>query len=131
MELPSLTKSEFYALLDVFLKRVETELNEDTAKRHGILNESAIKDGRRGYHEIGYDEGQRFVKVWDNNGAQRFVKYFVEKATGIIFGTKSWKAYNPNHTYGDLTTIDEWNWGGYRGESKKGIDSLVPPSMRR
>jgi hypothetical protein len=119
MELPSLSKSEFYALLDLFLKRLETELNEDTIKRHSILNESALKEGRRGYHEIGYDEGQRFVK------------YFVEKATGIIFGTKSWKAYNPNHTYGDLTTIDEWEWGGYRGVSKKGMDSLVPPSMRR
>jgi hypothetical protein len=130
MQLPSLSKSEFYALLDPFLKLLEVEQNERIKEQHPSLQESALKAGRRGYSEIGYDEGLRFVKVWNDNGG-KYVKYFVEKETGIIFGADGWKKYNPNRVYGDLTTITEWSWGEYYGVSKKGLSTLVPKSMRR
>lgn len=130
MELPSLTKAEFYALLDKFVALVEKEHNERTKEDHPILQEMALKEGRRGYYEFGYDEGKRFVKVWYQT-PQRSVKYFVEKQTGIIFGADGWKKYNPNRVYGDLTTINDWSWGDYYGVSKKGLDTLVPKSMRR
>jgi len=130
MQLPSLTKAEFYALLDPFLKLLETEQNERIKEQHPILHEMAVKQNRRGYNHIGYDEGLRFVKVWSESG-QRSVKYFVEKETGIIFGAKGWKAYNPIHVYGDLTTINDWSWGEYYGKNKNGMKSMVPKSMRR
>lgn len=134
MELPSLTKAEFYALLDPFLKLLETEQNERVKNDHPILDKGAAEAGRRGYCEIGYDEGLRFVKVWSEHGTtytQKSVKYFVEKQTGIIFGADGWKKYNPNRVYGDLTTINDWWWGNFYGESKNGLETLVPKSMRR
>lgn len=132
MQLPTLTRPEFYTLLAGFTTLLEKEMNERIAIQHPILQEMALKEGRRGYNEIGYDEGKRFVKVWANNGGNsRYVRYFVEKDTGIIFGAEGWKKYNPKRQYGDLTTINDWAWGEYYGVSKKGIDTLVPASMRR
>jgi hypothetical protein len=130
MNLPSLTKAEFYALLDRFMKLLESEQNERVKEQHPSLHESALKEGRRGYTEIGYDEGLRFVKVWADRGG-KYVKYFVEKDTGIIFGAKGWKAYNPIHVYGDLTTIADWSWGEYYATHKQGMKSMVPKAFRR
>ena len=130
MNLPSLTRPEFYTLLAAFTKLLETEQNARIEEQHPSLNRMGIEAGRRGYNEIGYDEGQRFVKVWSDSG-QKSVKYFVEKDTGIIFGADGWKKYNPKRAYGDLTTMSEWEWGEFYGKSKKGLDTLVPASMRR
>lgn len=130
MQLPSLDRPTFYTLLNKFTALLEKEQNERIREQHLILHEGAIEKGRRGYHEVRYDEGQRFVKVWSESG-QRMVKYFVEKDTGIIFGADGWKKYNPNRVYGDLTTMDEWTWGEYYGVSKKGLSTLVPEAMRR
>lgn len=128
--LPRLSPAEFYTLLEPFLKLLEKERNERTAQTFPILHESAIRAGRRGYEHIGFDEGDRFVKVWKENG-QTGVCYFVEKITGIIFGAKGWKAFNPNNEYGTLHTISDWSWGDYYGVSKKGLKTLTPKHLRR
>lgn len=129
---PTLPRSEFYALLDVFVQRLEKEMNEDIDKRFPGSNGREILRGRRGYHEIGYDDGNRFARIVNHaNNGQTFVKYFVEKNTGIIFGAKSFKIYNPNHEYGTLTTLDEYDWGGYYAARKDGKPTLVPKALRR
>jgi hypothetical protein len=127
-----LTLDRFYALLTPFMELLEKEMNEETERLFpNSLNKMGIAEGRRGYNEIGFDEGgKRFVRVWQNNG-QKSVRYFVEKETGIIFGAKGWKAYNPNHEYGTLETITEWNWGGYYATSKSGKTSMVPKNLRK
>lgn len=125
-------RGEFFTKLEVFIKRLEAEQNESIATRHPILNDNAVKNGRRGYNHCGFDEGgSRFVRVWSENGIQKFVKYFVEKDTGVIFGAKGWKAYNPNHQYGTLDTLDEYEWGDYYGKRKDGKPTLVPKAQRR
>jgi hypothetical protein len=129
----NLTKGEFFTKLDQFCRVVEEQMNADTDQRHGPgLNTSAREKGRRGYHQIEYDTaGKRFVRVFDRGESQRLVRYFVEIETGVIFGAKGWKAYNPIHEYGNLDTINDWNWGGYYAASKNGKKSMVPKEARR
>jgi hypothetical protein len=127
----------FKAKLDVFCALLEQERNEDLKQQSSILHTEAIKEGRRGYYHIGYDEGSRFVKVWDEtyqgnvNYSSKSVRYFIEKETGIVFGANGWKKYNPARVYGDLDTMHDWDWKGYYAESKKGLNTLVPKVMRR
>jgi hypothetical protein len=124
--------TNFDLKLIAFMSLLETEMNADIERRLPTLNESAKKDGRRGYNEIGHDEsGKRFIRVWANTGSQKGVRYFVEKETGTIFGAKGWKAYNPNHEYGTLDTITEWDWSDYYAVSKTGKSSLIPKAARR
>jgi hypothetical protein len=128
----TLTKAEFYMLLDEFIERLEQERNAETEARHGILHRNAIAAGRRGYTHVSYDEGQRFVRVTTESG-QTSVAYFVEKDTGIIFGASSFKKYNPARQFGTLKTVDDYIWGGYYGIPKGGSykDTLVPKALRR
>jgi hypothetical protein len=118
-------------LIVPFCKLVEKEMNEEIAVRHPILHENAVKAGTT-YYTVGYDEGKRFWKVWAGyQDGGKYVRYFVERSTGIIFGAKGWNAYNPNHEYGTLETMDEWNWSGYYAKSKAGKSSFVPQGQRR
>lgn len=117
--------------LAAFVALLEKEQNDRVAKQHPILQENALKDGRRGYEEVGIDEGGRFWKVYNYNGSQRSVKYFVERNTGIIFGASSWKKYNPVHEYGTLDTINEWDWSNYYAVNKNGKKSIVPKAERK
>lgn len=128
--LPELTKAEFYTLLEPFLKLLEKEQNERYAESFPDGHRRALEAGRRGYEHIGFDEGDRFVKVWKESGGKS-VHSFVEKKTGIIFGAKGWKAFNPNNEFGTLHTINEWSWGEYYGKSKKGLKTLTPKHFRR
>ena len=126
--------------LDAFLELLQKEHNERIKTQHSILHDEAIAVGAVGYQITGYDEGGRFWRVWladshdrissDTPGG-RYVKYFVERNTGVIFGAKSWDAYNPVREYGTLDTIEEWDWSNYYGESKTGKDTLVPKHLRR
>ena len=117
--------------LAAFCTTLEAEMNSVAP---AILNASAKEKGFRGYHEID-TEGRktaRFVRVFtSHNGESRSVRYFVERETGIIFGAKGWKAYNPNRQYGTLDSVADWDWSGYYGEHKGGESSLVPAEQRR
>lgn len=133
-----LTKSEFYTKLDVFLRVLEDARNGRQDSTTVSLNQYARENGRVGYHKIGYDEGRRFVRVWDETGTNveksknsTCVAYFVEKDTGVIFGSDGWKKYNPKRAYGTLDTLDEWDWSGYYAVGKYGQDTLVPKMARR
>jgi hypothetical protein len=124
--------TNFATKLADFCVLLERELNEECERVHGsVLNEMGRKLGQPGYHMIGTDTtGARFVRVWDKSGSGTSVKYFVEKDTGIIYGAKSWKVYNPIRKYGTLDTIHDWFWGGYYGTNKDGQSTLVPKSHR-
>lgn len=135
-EVTKIDRDTFYALLTVFIATVQNQRNERVKRDMPVLHERAVKDGEPGYHICGYDDaGSRFVRVWDRSGGQKGVAFFVEKDTGIIFGSKSWKAYNPTREFGTLMTISEWNWEGYNackiGGDGYEVDSLVPKNMRR
>lgn len=114
-----------------FIVRLEREMNEEIVKRYPILQENALTAGRRGYEEVQGQRGRRFMKIVAYNGTQTMVKYFVERSTGIIFGAKSFKVYNPNHEYGTLDTLDQYEWGGYYAMRKDGKTTLVPAGERK
>lgn len=119
--------TNFEQKLIAFMSLLEIERNSVVGE---TLNNLGKQEGRRGYNQIGCDSsGHRFVRVYSDTG-QKAVCYFVEKATGIIFGAKGWKAYNPVHQYGTLDTTSEWNWSGYYAKSKTGKNSLVPKTER-
>ncbi len=127
-EVPTITREEFYRLLPELIQRIETQHNARATK---TLNDMGKAAGRPGYEKVGYDDaGTRFVRVWRDSG-QKGVAVFVEKDTGVIFGAKGWKAYNPNNEYGTLMTLDEWDWSGYYAVHKQGKKSLVPKADRR
>lgn len=121
---------EMLAKLEAFCKLLEDEQNQRASTQYPSLAADAISKGRRGYVHTGYDEGGRFWKVWRESG-QKSVAYFVERDTGIIFGAKGWKAYNPARAYGTLDTINEWDWSEYYGVSKTGQSTLVPKGERK
>lgn len=121
----------FATKLADFIVRLEMEMNGRIAKVHPILLNSAIAEGRRTYEEISAEKGRRFYKVFSYNGSQRSVRYFVERSTGIIFGAASWQKFNPNHEYGTLDTIAEWDWSDYYAKHKQGNPSLVPRHLRK
>jgi len=120
---PTITLADFYTMLPVFIQKLADERNEKINREMPTLGPT--------YHNCGYDEGSRFVKVWDTQHGQKFVAYFVEKATGTIFGAKGWKMYNPNHEYGTLATMHEWDWSDFYAKHKEGKTSMVPKALRR
>ena len=126
-----MNRATFYTKLDAFVARLHEEMERRIIEKYPTLHEGALQKGRRGHHDIGYDEGKRFVRVVDRGESQTFVRYFVEKDTGTIFGASSWKKYNPNREYGTLDTIDDWDWSGYYATHKNGKSSLVPAHLRR
>jgi hypothetical protein len=57
--------------------------------------------------------GRKFVKIVIDNS----VRYFVEKKTGVIYGSKSRFAPNFHHYFGTIYNADKWDWSGYYGVS--------------
>lgn len=51
--------------------------------------------------------GRVYDKVHAVNESGR---YMVERKTGDIYGIKSWNQHNPRRFYGNLTTVDQWDW---------------------
>jgi hypothetical protein len=126
------TTDTLIAKLDAFVKLAEAHEHARHERDSSILIKSAQERGRRTYSEWGYDAKatKRFVRIWRDNG-QKGVAYFVDRETGVIFGAKGWKAYNPNHEYGTLDTITEYDWSGYYGVRLDGTPTLVPKELRR
>lgn len=50
--------------------------------------------------------GRKFDRIMINGN----VTYFIEKDTQNIYGAKSDVQYNPRRLYGDLTTVDQFDW---------------------
>jgi hypothetical protein len=40
-------------------------------------------------------------------------KYMVDMITGNIYGIKAYGVIHRGHCYGNLDTVNSWNWGGY------------------
>ena len=53
-------------------------------------------------------DGKKYTKL-DVGGSG---KYMIDKA-GEIYGIKAYGVINKKHHYGNLNTINEYNWGGY------------------
>jgi hypothetical protein len=53
---------------------------------------------------FGYDEGKKYDRVWYDNGTQRFVAFFIERATGDVWKAAGWKAPTKNFVRGNVST---------------------------
>lgn len=45
--------------------------------------------------------------------------YMIEHATGDIFGIKGYGVVHRGHRYGNLDTLDAWDWSGYRPRPRR------------
>ncbi len=75
------------------------------------------------WESVGLDEtGYKFVKVFvnDGNGVGR---YMVELSTGDIYGVKSWNQVNLRWRYGNLDTIEEFDWSAPRARPIPGTQA--------
>lgn len=45
-------------------------------------------------------------------------KYMVELDTGNIYGIKAYGVIHRGHAYGNLDTIAEWDWSGYKASKR-------------
>lgn len=60
--------------------------------------------------EVGIEEGgYKFCKVFIDNG-NNTGRYMVELATENIYGVKSWTQVNLRRMYGNLDTVDQFEW---------------------
>jgi hypothetical protein len=101
------------------------------AERTGVIpaNNPDLRDST-----MEFDPGVKYGRVMaQSHGSctQRFIRYFVCKETGAIFGAESWRKVNFKRQYGTLDTILDWDWSGYYGVSMTGVDTLVPKAERR
>lgn len=70
---------------------------------------------------VSFETGRRYDKILigtvSKGGKQKplEVRYFVERATGDIYGAKSDLA--PNHRWylGNIADADQWDWSGFHG----------------
>lgn len=53
--------------------------------------------------------GKKWIKVDVGTSG----KFMVDAATGDIFGIKAYGVVHKGHHYGNLNTIDRYDWGGY------------------
>jgi len=115
--------------MDEFLKLLSQTKNasdhaQTMLKYHPELTE---------YYTILAEPGKKFIRIVQqyNDNRSHYVMYFVDKSTGVIYGSESYKKPNFKRQYGTLDTIHEWDWSPYYAVSLKGINTLVPPSQRR
>lgn len=57
-----------------------------------------------------YKIGPKYTKIDDRTSG----RYMIENATGEIYGIKAYGVINRGHFYGNLDTIDSYNWGYYK-----------------
>ena len=58
--------------------------------------------------------GKKYIKIDVGNSG----KYMIDKE-GNIFGIKAYGVIHRGHQFGNLDTINQYNWGGYRGIKKE------------
>ena len=58
-------------------------------------------------------EGKKYTKVDIGSSG----KYMIDRE-GNIFGIKGYGVIHRGHRFGSLDTINDYNWGGYRGFKK-------------
>lgn len=62
-----------------------------------------------------YESGRKYDKIVLVTAGVRSARYFVNKSTGDIYGSKSWHAPNLNWWFGDIYNADKWDWTGFHG----------------
>jgi len=64
-------------------------------------------------------EGRKYTKLDVGNSG----KYMIDR-DGEIYGIKAYGVINKKHHYGNIYTINEYNWGGYVAVKKQGVENV-------
>jgi hypothetical protein len=88
--------SSYETKRDEFIKLLNEQSNLPNGSRFEAL------PGRK------YDK----VYVWSDVGSH-MGRYMIDRTTKGIYGIKSWAMVNPRRFYGDLDTIDQWDWSSH------------------
>ncbi len=59
--------------------------------------------------------GRKYIKVDVGDSG----KYMIEVDTGDIYGIKAYGVIHRGHKYGNIATVDSWQWGHYTGAPKQ------------
>lgn len=55
--------------------------------------------------------GRRYDRVFLSIDGSNYVRYFIDRADGAIYGVRSLVAPNLKHWFGDLDSTADWMWG--------------------
>lgn len=74
------------------------------------------------------ESGRKFDKVYIqtyHNGQpnQRLGRYMVDRNSWAIYGIKSWAQINERRVYGNLDTVEQYDWSPYYGVPKAGTEA--------
>ena len=116
--------------LQDFVDKLDFAVNDNDHPRTMLTYHPEISK----YYTIEVHPGKLFDKLvqrTNDNSQGGYIKYFVERSTGNIYGAESFNKPNFKRQFGTLSTVDDWDWRGYYAVSLKGIDTLVPKELRR
>ena len=60
--------------------------------------------------------GRKYDRILIASGPGSSVRYFIDRATGEIYGARSRLAPNPKWWFGDIFTAHLWDWSDFHGK---------------
>ena len=89
------------------IKRFAETITDQQLARHAT--DGLTYPGHETAAQASIKPGKKYTKVDVGMSG----KYMVDNATEEIFGIKAYGVIHRGHQYGNLDSIDDWNWGGY------------------
>jgi len=83
---------------------IEKEHNENLLKQYPYLKPESII----------IKTGNKYTKIDIGHSG----RYMIEVSTGNIYGIKAYGVIHRGYRFGNLDTINDWNWSGYRAFKK-------------
>lgn len=57
-------------------------------------------------YTFGFDKGKKYTRIWNDNGTQRFVSFFIERETGDVWKADGWKGPAKNFPRGNIMSVE-------------------------
>ena len=105
--------------VEQFAARVQADLRAEFVRQFG---ETSTEGVHRQNWLVSVKPGKKYTKVDIGHSG----RYMVEIETGLIYGIKAYGVVHTGHRYGDLSTIDLFNWGAYHARRLPSIQPHHP-----
>ena len=90
--------------LETLRSLIDKEYNERMSRQYPSLKPEIIT----------IKPGNKYIKIDVGSSG----KYMIEVSTGNIYGIKAYGVIHRGYKFGNLDTINDWNWSGYRAFKK-------------
>ena len=100
---------DLLAKIEQFRERFEADARVRSAREYPALSAP----------RVAVHFGPKYARVDIHQGPSASGRYMVELSTGRIYGIKGYGVIHQGHQYGDLNTIDNWDWSGYHAVPKE------------